>query len=152
MTALEKALVILTLSSLAATAAAADISDDSISSVSPPSVAEIFKDSEWVLHLHIEGVGQLVSPAMSRNQLMAVEGYRYSASVLQAWKGEHQGTIRFQVDFSDCASVLQVDREYIVFGSSNFRGALESDACEKIIALDEAKALLPQLDKLMAGS
>lgn len=116
-----------------------------------PALEEMFQKSEWVLRLHIEGVGQLVNPAMSRNHLMAVQGYRYSASVLQSWKGEQSGTIRFQVELDDCPHILQVDREYIVFGSSNYHGVLETDSCEKIVAPEETDALLPQLERLLAG-
>lgn len=151
MTALQRIFVILTLVGPIPLTAEVDTTEKTTGPAAP-SWGEMFEKSEWVLRLNIEGIGQLVNPAMSRNQLMAVEGYRYSASVVHAWKGGHQGTIRFQVDFSDCPSILQVDREYIVFGSSNFHGVLESDNCDKIIALDEAQALLPELDKFMAGS
>lgn len=152
MTALQKALVILVTAIPFQLMAEPASSTEAGGAAAQPDWAAIFENSEWVLHLNIEGIGQLVNPAMSRNQVMAVEGYRYSASVLQSWKGEHKGTIRFQVGFSDCSRILQVDREYIVFGSSNFHGVLESDACEKIIAVDEAQALLPELDKFIAGS
>lgn len=116
-----------------------------------PGWAEMFRDAEWVSRLHIEGVGQLVNPSLSRNHLVAIQGYRYSASIVQSWKGDHSGTIRFQVALNDCPRVLQVDSEYIVFGSSDLRGTLESDSCDKIIALEEADPLLPQLEKLLAG-
>lgn len=153
MTAVNKAFVII-LALLASTALADQDSGSEAGTSRTANLAEIFENSEWVLRLHIEGIGQLVNPSMSRNHLMAIHGYRYTASVLQSWKGDHKGTIRFQMKFNDCPQILEVDREYIVFGSSTFHGQLESDACEKIIALDDARAqaLLPQLDKLVAGS
>lgn len=102
----------------------------------------------WVAKLRIEGVANLINPAMSRSQALAVQGRRYNALVLQKWKGEAQGPIRFQVDLGDCAELLEVDTQYIVFGSRNYRGELQAYSCDDLIDVGEAQALPALLDEL----
>lgn len=109
--------------------------------------AEQFRRAEWVSRLRIEGIGSLINPSMSRTQLLAVQGYRYTASVVRVWKGEQAGTISFQVDLSDCPQLLDVDQEYIVFGSTNYRGNLQSHSCKDLVSVDDAGQLPMVLDQ-----
>lgn len=104
-------------------------------------LAEQFQRADWVSKVRIEGVGSLVQPSLSRPQMVAVQAYRYTASVLQGWKGGQSGTIRFEVNISDCHRLLEVDREYIVFGSTHYRGSLQSRGCADSISMEEAGEL-----------
>lgn len=116
-----------------------------------PDWAAMFRNAEWVAQLHIESVGQLVNPSLSRNQIIAIDGYRYSAVVVKSWKGDHGDAIRFQVRLNDCPYGLQVDGEYIVFGSSDVRGLLGTDSCDKIIPVEQSELLRTQLEQMLAG-
>ncbi|MEX1033270.1 MAG: hypothetical protein WDZ30_07900 [Cellvibrionaceae bacterium] len=113
---------------------------------------EQFKRAEWVSRVRIEGVGSLVNPALSRSQLLAIQGYRYNASVIRAWKGEQAGTIKFQVDLGDCNQALEVDGEYVVFGSTDHQGRLQSFSCEDLVGVESATGLLPALDRAVVQS
>jgi len=111
-----------------------------------------YQQADWVARLRIEGVANLINPAMSRNQALAVQGRRYNALVLHKWKGEAEGPIRFQVDLGDCAELLEVDTQYIVFGSRNFRGELQAFSCEDLISVAEAQELPALLDELNSAT
>lgn len=104
-------------------------------------LAEQYKRAEWVSRVRIEGVGSLIQPSLSRPQMVAVQAYRYTASVVQGWKGGQSGTIKFQVTLSDCHRRLEVDREYIIFGATNYRGGLQSRGCTDLINMEEAGEL-----------
>lgn len=111
-----------------------------------------YQRAEWVSKVRIEGVGSLINPSLSRTQLVAVQAYRYTASVVRGWKGEHAGTITFQVDLNDCHELLDVDREYIVFGSSNHRGVLHSRSCKDLINFEDAGQLPMFLDEFLEAA
>lgn len=110
-----------------------------------------FRQAEWVSQLQIEAVGNLVVPAMSRSRLSVVQGYRYSASVIRSWKGEQREVIRFRVDLSDCQRMLQVGAQYVVFGTVDYRGNLQSRNCDDLVPVAEAGTLLAELDTLGKG-
>lgn len=107
-----------------------------------------FRNAKWVSHLRIEGLGSLIVPSMSRPRLKVVQGYRYSALVVKAWKGDQNGSIRFRVDLGDCQEPLEVDREYVVFGSVDHRGHLQSRSCDHLVAIENAGPLLIKLNAL----
>jgi hypothetical protein len=117
-----------------------------------PQWANQYQRAEWVSRVRIESVGSLINPSLSRNHLVAVQGYRYNASVVNDWKGGQKGDIRFQVDISDCHRLLTVDREYVVFGSINIRGGLQTYSCDDLISIEEAGSLLGFLDEYSRSS
>lgn len=110
-----------------------------------------YQQADWIARLRIESVASLINPSMSRDQLVAVQGYRYQASVVDHWKGNSTEKLRFQVDLGDCPSRLDVDKEYIVFGAVNYRGDLQSYACADIISLEQAQDLPSLLDRIKAS-
>lgn len=107
-----------------------------------------FQNAKWVSQLRIEGLGSLIVPSMSRPRLTVVQGYRYTASVVKAWKGDQNGAIRFRVDLGDCPEPLEVDREYVVFGFVDHRGQLQSRSCDHLVAIENAGPLLIKLEAL----
>jgi hypothetical protein len=129
----------------AATAATAE-------STSSPEWATQYQRAEWVSAVRIESVGSLINPSLSRAHLVAIQGYRYNASVLEDWKGKQEGRIRFEVDISDCHRLLTVNKEYVVFGHVNSRGHLQSYRCEDLVSLEEATALPGLLDEFRRSS
>lgn len=100
-----------------------------------------YAEAEWVSRVRIESIASLINPSMSRNRHLAVQAYRYRASVVEQWKGGQSGTIRFEVELSNCSARLQVDREYIVFGTTDHRGGLEGHRCDVLISVEEAGPL-----------
>lgn len=137
---LSRALVRCTLLALISVSAAAEVAQ------TPQWVKQIQR-ADWVSRVRIESVGSLINPALSRTQLVAIQGYRYNASVVNDWKGNQDGNIRFQVDISDCDRTLTVDQEYVVFGSINSRGGLQSYHCEDLVSIEDADSLLGLLDE-----
>jgi hypothetical protein len=105
-----------------------------------------YQRAEWVAGVQIESVSSLVNPSLSQNRFVAVVGYRYTASVTRNWKGGQGGTIQFQVNLSDCGQLLEVDHEYIIFGTTSHRGNLRSLNCEDMIRLEESDQLPVVLD------
>lgn len=124
-------------------------SPNAIETASTAGFAEQYQRADWVSRVRIEGIGSLVHPALSRPQMVAVQAYRYNASVIRAWKGEQAGTIKFQVALSDCPRPLQVDREYIVFGTVDHRGKLGTRSCEDLVGVEEAPQLPAALNEYL---
>lgn len=115
------------------------------------SLEETFNKAEWVSTVKIEDVRSLVNQAMSQTKtFFAVQGYRYSASVVQDWKGPHAAdeTLKFRVDLSDCRDQLVVDNEYIVFGSSNHRNTLQVLSCDDLVSSENMEPLMEPLKEL----
>ncbi|MCW8194304.1 hypothetical protein F6455_05865 [Proteobacteria bacterium 005FR1] len=117
-----------------------------------PEWAKQYQRAEWVSRVRIESVGSLINPSLSGAKVVAIQGYRYNASVVDGWKGEQGGRIRFRVDISDCHRQLAVDREYIVFGSTNHRGGLQSYSCDDLVSVDQAASLPGFLDQYSQSS
>lgn len=115
------------------------------------SLEETFSKAEWVSTVKIEDVRSLVNQAMSQTKsFFAIQGYRYSASVVQDWKGPHtaEDTLKFRVDLSDCRDQLVVDNEYIVFGSSNHRNILQVLSCDDLVSSENMALLMEPLKEL----
>jgi len=117
----------------------------------PASLEETFNKAEWVSTVKIEDVRSLVNQAMSQTKsFFAVQGYRYSASVVRDWKGPYAAaeTLKFRVDLTDCRDQLVVDNEYIVFGTSNYRDSLQVLSCDNLVASENMKPLMDPLAEL----
>ncbi|GAB1268635.1 hypothetical protein NBRC116493_18880 [Aurantivibrio infirmus] len=114
-------------------------------------ITESFNKAEWVSTLKIEGVRSLVNQAMSQTKpYVAIQGYRYSASVLKDWKGSHtvDDTVKFRVDLTDCMDQLELDGEYVVFGTSNYRNSLQVFSCKDLISIEAMQPLMSPLTEL----
>lgn len=115
------------------------------------SLEATFNRAEWVSTVKIEDVRSLVNQAMSQTKsFFAVQGYRYSASVVQDWKGPYgaEEILKFRVDLSDCRDQLVVDNEYIVFGTSNYRDSLQVLSCDDLVSSENMKPLMDPLKEL----
>lgn len=105
--------------------------------------------SDWVSFVRIESIHSLVNPALSTESgMMAVQGYSYTLSVLNNWKGEaEKASPKLRVDLSDCPILMVLDTDYVLFADKNYRGNWQLKSCEHFMPKSEAASLLSFLNQ-----
>ncbi|WP_179957441.1 hypothetical protein [Exilibacterium tricleocarpae] len=107
-----------------------------------------YQAADMVSLVKVKYIGDLVNPAMSVHGLIAVEGYVYTAQLLQQWKGAEQRNFKIRVNLNDCHARLQLDSEYVVFGKQAKDYDFQSFSCDDLVPREQALALVEALNNV----
>ena len=107
-----------------------------------------YSAADMVSLVKVKYIGDLVNPAMSQHGLVAVQGYVYTAELLQQWKGAQRPNFKIRVNLRDCHARLALGNEYLVFGKLGEGYDFQSFSCDDLVPRGQAVDLLSALDRL----
>jgi len=104
--------------------------------------------ADLVAVLNIKHINSLVSPGLSMQGMLAVQGYEYHAQLEQHWKAAPAQLLKVRVDLSDCSERLQKGERYLVVSRLNLDAQFQSFRCDDLIHQSQASERIAQLDQL----